>query len=461
VKLPAAASRLVFKPKRYTTFVMMLVIWAGVAGSLFAAISIDLRNKDFMRGNAETIAQSIPLDQLKSLKGNDTDSSKQNYRNIKDLLTKVHNNDQDLRFIYLMGGRKDQVFYYADSEAPNSEDYVPPGQINYQASHGLKEAFSGSKTFVEGPNRNHRGGFWMSAVAPVVDEKSGRTLAVVRIDRSATSYYTQIITYALVPLLLAAIPLAGLIRDRKLEAKQYEITQLKNQFVSIASHELRSPLTGMLWAIQSLLKNSDNMNKKQQSLLNDMFRSAESSLATVNEILDLSIFERGQANKLQREIVDLPLVLREVCATLKLGAKEKQLKLEFESWPEHAFVLGDVAALKRAYMNILANAIKYTAPNTDILINYRLANHEHIISIKDQGIGIPLKEQPKVMQGYYRATNATAVQAHGTGLGLWVTRMVIEQHHGRLWLNSRINHGTTIFTALPATNLPLEKPKED
>lgn len=175
-------------------------------------------------------------------------------------------------------------------------------------------------------------------------------------------------------------------------------------------------------------------------------------MATVNEILDLSIFERGQASKLQRDIVDLPAVLHEVSATLKLGAKEKHLTIEFEHLPDNAFVIGDVAALKRAYMNILANAIKYTADHTTITIGYRLANHEHIISVKDQGIGIPIKEQAKVMEGYYRASNATAVQAHGTGLGLWITRLVIEQHRGRLWLNSRLDHGTTIFTAIPVAN---------
>ncbi len=457
MKLPAAASRLIFKPKRYTTIVMMLIIWAGVGSSLFAAVSADLRNKDFMRGQAETIAQSIPLDKLKALKGSDDDLSKTEYRNVKDLITRVHNNDQELRYVYLMGMRKNTVFFYADSEAPNSSDYTPPGQAHYQASKKVKEAFSGNKPFIEGPLQKHGGGLWISATAPVVEERTGQTVALVQIDRSAISYYTRILTDALVPMLLAAIPLAGLLRDRKLEAKQHEITQLKNQFVSIASHELRSPLTGMMWAIQSLLKDSEKLSKKQLTLLNDMFRSNEASLATVNEILDMSIFERGQAGKLQHDMVNLPTVLNEVVATLKLSAKEKHITIDQHGWPESAFVIGDVAALKRAYMNILANAIKYSPEDSSIDINYRLNNREHIVSVKDRGIGIPLKEQAKVMEGYYRATNATAIQAHGTGLGLWVTRLVIEQHNGRLWLNSKLHHGTTIFTALPFGNGPLKK----
>ena len=460
MKLPAAASRLIFKPKRYTTIVMMLIIWAGVAGSLFAAFSVDIRTKDFMRGNAETIAQTIPVDEIKALKGNSSDEETAAYQNLKNILTKIRLNNSDTRFVYLLGSRDGKAFFYADAESPTNTTYSPPGQNYPKTSRELTDLFTGGQeALIEGPRRDVWG-FWISALAPVIDDKNGEVVAVVGLDRPAVTYYLQLLSYAIVPLLLSAIPLVGLIRDRKLESKQYEITQLKNQFVSIASHELRSPLAGMMWAIQSLLKDDEGLSKKQKSLLTDMFRSSEASLATVNEILDLSIFERGQAGKLQQDMVDLPTVLKEVCATLKLGAQEKHLKIEFEDWPEHAYVIGDVSALKRAYMNILANAIKYTKDRTSVIVHYRHSAGEHIVSIRDQGIGIPLKEQTKVMEGYYRASNAAAVQSHGTGLGLWVTRMVLEQHKGRLWLNSKLNHGTTIFTALPAAHSPASVVKD-
>jgi signal transduction histidine kinase len=193
------------------------------------------------------------------------------------------------------------------------------------------------------------------------------------------------------------------------------------------------------------------MNKHQQELLMDMYRSTEASIATVNEILDLSIFERGQADNLQHEQVDLTTVITQIIATLKLGAQEKKIHiLLLGEWPEHAFTTGDVGALRRAFMNLVANAIKYSHNGSKIEISYRLANTEHIIAIRDYGIGIPAAEQSKVINGYYRASNATQVQAHGTGLGLWLARMLAEQHHGRLWLSSRINNGTTIYVALPA-----------
>jgi signal transduction histidine kinase len=252
---------------------------------------------------------------------------------------------------------------------------------------------------------------------------------------------------------LAAIPLAGLVRDRQLEAKDHEITGLKKQFVSIASHELRSPLNGMLWAIQSLLREDKNMTKAQQEMLLDMYRSTESSMTTVNEILDLSIFERGQAQNLQNEQVDLGTIVKQIVSTLKLTASEKKIVIKLTGkWPEQIITMGDVSALKRSFMNLVSNAIKYGLYDSVVEIGYRQSGHEHIIAIRDHGIGIPAEEQSKVLDGYYRASNATRQQAHGTGLGLWLARLTVEQHKGRLWINSVENEGTTVYLALPVTD---------
>jgi signal transduction histidine kinase len=448
----AAAKRLIFRPRRFTTIVMMLVIWAGVAGALFAGISTDLRNREYLRGRAQTIADTLPYREIKALKGNTSDLRRTEYRDLKARLQQVRAGNQDLQFVYLMGMKNDQVFFYLDSEVIGSSGYSPPGDKYPEASSRLKGMFTASEPIIDGPTRD-RWGVWMSALTPVVDPVTHQVIAVVGIDTPAFNYYTQVLLYALVPLLLSAIPLAGLIRDIKIQSKEYEILQLKNQFVSIASHELRSPLTGMLWAIQSLSRSSSNqLNLEQLGMLSDMYRSTESSLTTVNEILDLSIFERGQEHKLQRDIVDIKSVMKQVAATLKLGASEKQIRIEpIGDWPREVYVNGDVGALKRSFMNIVSNAIKYSPDNSVVELTYKNDGGKHVVGVRDHGIGIPEGEQAKVLEGYYRATNAAAIQAHGTGLGLWVTRKIIEEHGGKVWLESKLNQGTTVFVALPAT----------
>src|SRR5690606_9512802 len=263
-----------------------------------------------------------------------------------------------------------------------TRDYVAPGYPYPEADQTFRSAFDGNPV-VEGPHRD-RWGPSLSAYAPIIDPGSNTIYAMVAIHTPAVNYYGQLLIYTLVPILLTAIPLVGLMRDRKLETKEREITGLKNQFVSIASHELRSPITGMLWAIQSLLKSEENLTKEQRNLLNDMYNSTASSLATVNEILDLSVFERGEAASLQRETVDMLAVISEVTKTLKLGAEEKNIEIiRSGEWPDRAFVSGDVAALKRSLMNIVSNAIKYSTQDSKVELTYNYKAQQHRFGVRD------------------------------------------------------------------------------
>jgi signal transduction histidine kinase len=433
---------MVFSPKRSITVVMMLIIWAGVMGSMFAAISYDLRSRDFLKGRVQTIAAALPATQITEVSTEPISPDNPSYRDLQDRLQLIHSNNPDTTDVYLLGRTDSSVVLNATASQSDSR----PGQVYALATSSLKEGFSSDGPFVTGPTRTGRAAH-MSAYAPITDPDTRKIIALVGIDISATSYYMPLIAYTLVPLLLAAIPLAGLLRDNKVAAKQWELVQLKNQFVSIASHELRSPLNGLLWAIQSLMKTA---NRADQEMLEDMYRSAEASLVTVNEILDFSIFDRNQAGKLQKDPVDLASVLRDVTSTLRLGAKEKGLTLKFQDgWPPEVLTTGDAGALKRAYMNIVSNAIKYSPQGSEITYRYQQKDGRHIVSVRDHGIGIPEDEQDKVLGGYYRATNAAKTQSHGTGLGLWVTRLIVEQHGGQLWLDSKVDQGTTIHASFP------------
>ncbi len=469
MKLRAASQLLHYRPKRITTIVMMLIIWSGIAGSILTGINIDVRTRDHYKSQAQILASTIALDDLRSLHGSQDDLATLSYSRLKNELSQIREVSNDIKHVYFIAEKDGKAVFMVDSEFQDNPYHYSPGTPYPEASSVLKGALkASSKPFIEGPVRE-RGGTWISARAPVLDPKTGLVLGVVGFDVPAASHYFGVFVYAIAPLLLAAIPLAGLLRDIKLESKEREIIHLKNQFVSIASHELRSPLNGLLWAIQSLIKDPPNdASEEQKELFHDMYRSAESSLATVNEILDFSVFDRGKEGKLQRDQVDIIKVLREVQKTLKLGAAEKGIIVSLAAdWPDEVNVIGDLATLKRSFVNIISNAIKYSPMDGVILVTYEENENEHIIAIKDEGIGIPKEELDKVLQGYYRATNATKMQSNGTGLGLWLSRLIVEQHGGRLWLESQVRKGTTAFMALPKMNKSElqkaldEKPKED
>lgn len=451
----------VFKPKRYTAFVGFLIIAAGVASGLFAAVTNGAQKRESLIGRSQTISNTLPIADVTSLSGTQDDLSTLAYFRVKGQLEQVRGSNLDIARIRIFNLTDSAVQIHADGLTADSANYASPGTDYPEASAALKTALTGREPTFDRLTEDYSGR-WVAAYTPIYDPPTNQIVGAVGVFVPAQDYYLEIALYALVPILLAAIPLAGILRDIKLQAKEHEIMQLKNQFVSIASHELRSPLTGMLWGINSLQQDEKKLSEHQQTLLHDMFKSTESSLATVNEILDQSIFERGHANNLQRDVVDMRAVIRQVNATLKLGAQEKKiLIIEQGDWPEHAFVTGDVGALKRALMNIIANAIKYSPDKSKVEVSFRTGgNKEHIFSISDHGIGIPADEQARVLEGYYRATNATEVQASGTGLGLWVTAMIIREHGGRIWLNSIKDKGTTVFIALPTAKLAVRQPPE-
>lgn len=428
---------------------MVLVVAAGLLSALFVGVGTDWRNRQYLRGRAQIVSQAIPTAELTSLNGNKDDLLSSSHERIKSRLQSIKDANSDIAYLQIVGKSGERLFSYVDSGPTNTANTVVPGASYAGDASAIEQVFNKPDQAVVNPRGTP------VAIAPIVNSDNGNVLGVVVIQMSALSHYSDVVLYAMVPLLISIIPVLGLIRNMRLETKQHELMLLKNQFVSIASHELRSPLTGMLWAVQSLSRSgAARLNLEQLSILGAMYHSTESSLRTVNEILDFSIFERGEA-KIQHELTDVSAVIKQVVATLSLSAKEKRLNIEpVGKWPRQVYTSGDVAALKRALMNIFSNAIKYSKDKGSIEITHQPGTNEHIIGIHDHGIGIPPEEKEKVLSGYYRATNATNVEVHGTGLGLMVTQKIVEQHGGRLWLESELNQGTTVFIALPAAAAP-------
>jgi len=428
-----------------------VVIAVGLIGSALAATNASQVSKDLLLSKASTAAAAFSGQEVQSLQGNENDLNDPVYKSLRRRLISVREGDANTRFAYLIGKNdKREVFFMVDSENERSTSYSPPGTVYPEASGQLRSVFYTNEPIVEGPLKDSYGN-WVTAAAPVTNDK-GEIIAVLGIDTPSTEYYRQIATYALIPLLLASIPVAVLAYNRRLARKEFEINELKTQFVSIASHELRSPLTGTLWGVQSLLKAKHSEN--QEATLTAIYSNIASSLATVNEILDFSIFQRGKKDYLQREIVDLKIAVNDVIKLHQLSASENHISITREGkWPKTALTIGDQGALKRAFGNILSNALKYSYKSGKVEISLRTEGDNHIIQVRDFGIGIPKSEQGRVLDGYYRATNTATVKTYGTGMGLWISRMLVEQHGGKLWLESNENEGTIFYISLPAKRL--------
>jgi signal transduction histidine kinase len=198
-----------------------------------------------------------------------------------------------------------------------------------------------------------------------------------------------------------------------------------------------------------MLKNG-KLEKEAVRTVEQMYESTLKLQESIEDILQLAGLQNQQIKHLQKVPTNITTMIEGIFATQQLPASQHGIKLELDhKWPKDLMISCDPVRMRRVFNNIISNAIKYTRSNTSVVIGYELVEGSHIITVKDQGNGIPKKDIEKVFSGFYRSENAIKHESNGTGMGLYLSRSVIEQHGGSMWLNSFINKGTTVFIKLP------------
>jgi len=215
-----------------------------------------------------------------------------------------------------------------------------------------------------------------------------------------------------------------------------EADEAKSEFITIASHQLRTPLTELKWLIndgdrQSIIKAKNSVDK--------IMKVADSILLASEQTKD--------EFKYKPVMSDLIIILKETIDDLKESASKRNTAIHFEDYPEKIIISIDQQRMRLALANIIDNAILYS-PNGDIHITVK-ENSEIIVSVADNGIGIPEDQQKRIFTKLFRARNALSIEPNETGLGLYITKSIIEKHGGRIWFESKEGKGTTFFIALP------------
>lgn len=408
----------------------------------------------------QTIAFAFDARELSFLSGSENDTSNPFYKSLKRRFVEINDANGDVRFIYLGGIREDgTIFFYLDSEPSGSLNSSPPGQEYTEASATFKEVFTLGISRFEGPLED-RWGNWVSAFAPIRHSGTGKIIAVLGMDISATEYYRRIFSTMAVPILFILLFYAIVLIMFREYIKREEMLSIKSGFVSIASHELRSPLTGLLWATQALLRSETIARYPEiSSTIVLMERSVTNMLATVNGILDFSRLEHLGANGLLISSIDLSEIIDESINALMLFAKEKGVYIAREdALPKTIPTTGDREGIKRAVNNVIANAVKYSSAPFTVTIAYRLSDNEHIISVSNNGNVISDEDRGKMFSKFFRSDASRAVRVsripsgrEGTGLGLYIAKQILEAHGGRIWYDSSPEKGTTFFISLPAS----------
>lgn len=228
--------------------------------------------------------------------------------------------------------------------------------------------------------------------------------------------------------------------------KEQELNELKSRFISMASHEFRTPLSAILTSAILIGKQNDiGKEEKRERHVDKIKKNVKQLVVILNDFLSLSKLEEGQitAHKKLFDFVSLTqAIIEEVSITKKTGQKI------FFSSPDHPISINlDPKLVRHVLMNLLSNAIKYSAKKTAINIKVEESDQFVSLEIKDQGIGIPEAEQDKLFQRFFRAENANNIE--GTGLGLNIVKQYITLMDGTINFKSKVNTGTTFLVKLP------------
>lgn len=276
-------------------------------------------------------------------------------------------------------------------------------------------------------------------------------------------YPSELITSALITQHVIQTALVGMIayfmhhivieslhqKSEKEEASKrlIELTQietLKNDFLSIAQHQLRTPLTGIKWALESI--SNDPSSPDTQAALKTSIERVDDAIETVNDMLKTTE-NTEQALSIQKTSVDFAAMIREIISELEFLAQRKEVAISVHV-PEHLLLSLDQKLVRAAIGNIIDNSLKYS-PRAQVNISLIDAGVAARLEVKDTGIGISPQDMKYVFERMYRGKNALDIEPNQNGIGLYTAKKIIALHGGTIHLESKLDMGTTVTVTLP------------
>jgi signal transduction histidine kinase len=230
-----------------------------------------------------------------------------------------------------------------------------------------------------------------------------------------------------------------------------ELDAAKSDFISVAAHQLRTPLTGIKWSYTALLdKETGPLNADQKEIAEKGFSAINQSIDLINDLLNVAHLEEGNLDFVFKKQSLIPIIKKAVNG-IDLITEEKKITLTQKIPLETGFPELNIDADKMALAvaNLLDNAVKYTPVGGRI--DFSVSQDQGLIkiSVQDSGIGIPKSQKGRLFTKFFRADNATKVQTAGTGLGLFMVKNVVDRHGGKIIVESEEGKGTTFIITIP------------
>lgn len=225
-------------------------------------------------------------------------------------------------------------------------------------------------------------------------------------------------------------------------------------YLLLLLHQLKTPLTGNKWFLELMLdKNYSVLAPKQKEIIDDLIFNNDLMMTLVKDMLTLVNFEKQQGTKLMLEKTDLRELVKNEVKKVSLMLKKKELEVKYKGFDDPVELSLDKIKMGLAIQNIINNAAKYSKKDSSIKIEIEKGNNEIILKIQDSGIGIPKSEVANIFGKFYRSSNAIKNETEGSGLGLFLTRKIVDMHKAEIWFESKENYGTIFYIKFKLKNI--------
>ncbi len=293
------------------------------------------------------------------------------------------------------------------------------------------------------PARPDVGPIQAQILLPLVVRGKTTGLAFIFSDRSDNYSPDEVFLFSML-----AHQLAVTLENARLFQEMSRLDRMKSEFIAIASHELRTPLHNIRGFVKLLLDGKVQDAETEREFLSIVDKQSENLTSLVNDILEVSRIDAGRM-QLSKETLPMDELVKGTVAQFRNAVEEKAITIETIVPPDLPTVEGDGERLGQVLTNLVSNAIKFSPDHTPITLRARVNGDELIIDVRDQGIGIPDDALPQLFGRFYQVSNSATRTQGGSGLGLYISKHIVEAHGGRIWVKSKVGQGSTFSFAIP------------